>query len=115
MEEQELMVHAPCLPEAGQGDKPLLAQPQVLFEAYAGKLTRLKSLLKAGANPNAAGVGNMTALHWAAARGETACLECLVEKRASLNARDAKGRTALHFAKFFGRHGAESALNVRTS
>lgn len=55
-------------------------------------------LLKNGANVNEKGVGDLTALHLAAAYGQTTIIDYLIKHGADVNAMDSYGRTPLYFA-----------------
>ena len=67
--------------------------------AMAKDATRVKSLLKTGADANAAQGDGMTALHWAAMNGDGALAEMLLVAGASPRATTRIGGfTALHLA-----------------
>lgn len=79
--------------------------------AMAKDATRVKSLLKTGADANAAQGDGMTALHWAAMNGDGALAEMLLVAGASPRATTRIGGfTALHLASQAGRDAAVPAL-----
>ena len=79
--------------------------------AMAKDAVRVKSLLKTGADANAAQGDGMTALHWAAMNGDAAMTEMLLVAGASARATTRIGGfTALHLASQAGRDAAVPAL-----
>ncbi len=71
----------------------------------------MRALLKQGADVNAAQGDGMTALHWAAARGDVAQVAMLVYAGARLEAATRNGNyTPLHLAARGGRSAAVKAL-----
>jgi ankyrin repeat protein len=74
--------------------------------AMRGDLTQVKSLLSAGRDVNAPQGDGMTALHWAADRGDLPMVELLLKSKASVRATTRMaGYTPLHIAAKGG-HGA---------
>ncbi|HWI17038.1 MAG TPA: ankyrin repeat domain-containing protein [Vicinamibacterales bacterium] len=79
--------------------------------AERGDLASVKSLLKAGADVNAAQGDGMSALHWAAERGDAALAEALIYAGANIQAQTRIGQyTALHLAGKSGSAAVASAL-----
>lgn len=79
--------------------------------AMRGDTARLRSLLKQGVDANAAQADGMTALHWAAARGDVQSVKVLVFAGARLEAATRNGNyTPLHLAAQAGRGAAVRAL-----
>ena len=74
----------------------------------AEKLAR--SLLEAGANPNARDNAQYTPLHLAAARGDDALVRILLAKGADVHARTEAGDTALYIAAYWGQVKAARVL-----
>lgn len=70
--------------------------------AKEGSLSKVKSLLKAGADPNAMNEHHLTPLHQAAYWGETEIVELLLQYGAKVNADNGKGWTPLHSAAVAG-------------
>ncbi len=68
----------------------------LMHAAYSGTLDIMRTLLGAGANPNAQSERHATALHWAVA--DAAKLKLLVSKGAAVDAKTVEGRTALYMA-----------------
>jgi len=58
----------------------------------------VRLLLKAGADPRAADVSGLTALHYAAALGKSKAADALILDGADVDARDIHGITPLHLA-----------------
>ena len=81
--------------------------------AAAGDVTRIQTMLKAGANVNAEdkeGLG-LTALHYAAGYGHAAAIEVLLKAGANVHAKDKyAGKTPLHIAAFWGHAAAIEVL-----
>jgi len=76
-----------------------------------GDTARVRALLKQGADVNAAQGDGMTALHWAAARGDASQVSMLVYAGARLEASTRNGNyTPLHLAARAGRASAVKAL-----
>lgn len=76
-----------------------------------GDTAQVRTLLKQGADVNAAQGDGMTALHWAAARGDAAQVAMLAYAGARLEASTRNGNyTALHLAARAGRAAAVKAL-----
>ncbi|MEO7358929.1 MAG: ankyrin repeat domain-containing protein, partial [Gemmatimonadaceae bacterium] len=79
--------------------------------AMRGDSAKVRSLLKQGVDANAAQADGMTALHWAAARGDAASVKTLVFAGARLETTTRNGSyTPLHLAAQAGRGGAVRAL-----
>ena len=80
--------------------------PRVADAAMHGDLATVRSLLRQGANVNVAQGDGMTALHWAAERGDTTMAAELLRAKANVRAVTRIGEyTALHIAAKGG-HGA---------
>lgn len=76
-----------------------------------GDSAAVRLLLKQGADVNAAQADGMTALHWAASRGDVSMTKMLVFAGARVDAFTRNGNyTPLHLAARSGRSGAASAL-----
>lgn len=90
------------------------ASPQsatVADAARRGDMEGLRALLATGADANAAPGDGMTALHWAAERGDDAMVTVLVSAGASVNARTRVGDyTPLHLAARSGSGPAVTAI-----
>lgn len=71
---------------------------RLIRAAEDGDLELVRTLLEAGANPNATNDGNFTALICAAARGHVRVVKTLLESGANLHARTKRGRTAVDIA-----------------
>jgi ankyrin repeat protein len=72
---------------------------QELFEAaQENNLSEVSRLLRAGADVNAKGHGDWTALHWASVRGHVQVFKELMEHGADIEATTLSGSTALHWA-----------------
>ena len=81
------------------------AEAPVADAAMNGDIEAVRSLLRSGADVNAAQGDGMTALHWAAQAGDRQLAEILVYAGARLDAGTRIGRyTALHIAAREGRH-----------
>ena len=81
------------------------AEAPVADAAMHGDIEAVRSLLRSGADVNAAQGDGMTALHWAAQAGDRQLAEILVYAGARLEAGTRIGRyTALHIAAREGRH-----------
>ena len=63
-------------------------------------LAEVKHFLERGANPNARGTHDMTALHLAVRQGNHDLIELLAKSGADLNAKDHSGWTPLHWCVF---------------
>lgn len=77
-------------------DKP---EPPLNVAARAGDVEAVRTLLEAGADVNAFGDDNMTALMAAAGANQQDVVKLLLERGADANLRDAKGRTASQVAQ----------------
>ncbi|MES2523425.1 MAG: ankyrin repeat domain-containing protein [Gemmatimonadota bacterium] len=76
-----------------------------------GDSTRVRLLIKQGLDVNAAQADGMTALHWAASRGDAATTRMLVSAGARLDAMTRNGNyTPLHLAARSGRADATKSL-----
>jgi ankyrin repeat protein len=69
-----------------------------------------RSLLAAGADPNARDAGAATPLHWAAGTGKLEVIDALLEGGASLDSQDGEGRTPLWWAMSSGQKAAATRL-----
>jgi ankyrin repeat protein len=88
-----------------------IADSPVADAAMRGDTARVRQLLKQGADVNAAQGDGMTALHWAAARGDASQVAMLVYAGARLEASTRNGNyTPLHLAARAGRVAAVKAL-----
>ena len=72
-----------------------------MLAALCGKTEIVKSLLEAGANPNAEDKDGDTALIEAAKKCKTEVVKLLLEAGADIEAKDKEGKTALMWAVFF--------------
>lgn len=87
------------------------ADAPVADAAMRGDTARVRQLLKQGADVNAAQGDGMTALHWAAGRGDAALIGVLVYAGARVDALTRNGNyTPLHLAARGGRAAAVRAL-----
>ena len=77
---------------------PQRREKGLIQAAEDGRLDLVRTLLEAGANPNAKSDGDVTVLMWAAARGHVEVVKVLLESGAQPNARTRKGRTAIEVA-----------------
>lgn len=90
-----------------QGMTPLL------WAAHHGHVAHLRLLLTRGANAEAVDAQGRTALHFAAARAEPACVRCLLPAcPRAVGACDSDGRTPLHLACMHG--GFDVAMEILT-
>ena len=79
--------------------------------AQEGDVGAVESLLKQGADPNAATGDGMTALHWAAERGHQKVIELLISSGAAVDTRTRIGKyTPLHLASRGGHGGIARVL-----
>ena len=86
-------------------------ESSVADAAMRGDTARVRTLLKQGADVNAAQGDGMTALHWAATRGDAAQIAMLTYAGARLEASTRNGNyTPLHLAARGGRAAAVKAL-----
>ena len=99
----------------------LSTESPVADAAMRGDSAKVRSLLKQGEDANAAQADGMTALHWAAARGDVASIKTLVFAGARLETSTRNGSfTPLHLAAQAGRGAAvrsllESGANVNAT
>jgi len=90
---------------------PTSRAPVVAEAAMKGDLATVKKLVQQGANVNLAQGDGMTALHWAAERGDLAMTETLLRARASVKATTRiGGYTPLHVATKSGSAAVVRAL-----
>ena len=68
--------------------------------AFHGRVAVVRLLLRRGADPNLRGWGLRRALHWAADRGQLACVKELVRAGASIGYEDVGGDDALDLARW---------------
>lgn len=93
------------------GDVLMPTESPVADAAMRGDSAKVRSLLKQGIDANAAQADGMTALHWAAARGDAAQVKVLVFAGARLESSTRNGSyTPLHLAAQAGRGAAVRAL-----
>ena len=93
------------------GDVVASTESPVADAAMRGDSAKVRSLLKQGIDANAAQADGMTALHWAAARGDAAQVKVLVFAGARLESSTRNGSyTPLHLAAQAGRGAAVRAL-----
>jgi len=83
--------------DAGQPDEDLVRG------AMFDRAQLVNTALQAGADPNAAGAENTSALMWAAERGHLDIARILLEAKADLNRQNNSGLTALMLAARSGR------------
>ncbi|CAH0550681.1 unnamed protein product [Brassicogethes aeneus] len=104
---QTLLAHTDISVTVMDGDK---RQP-LLWAASAGSARALLSLIRAGANVEACDKDGLTALHCAASRGHTDCIDTLLTLcGASPDVIDSNGCTALHYAVTLGHADATALL-----
>lgn len=98
---QTILAHQEIVVSVMDGDK---RQP-LLWAASAGSAKAVLALVRAGAAVEAADKDGLTALHCAASRGHTDCLDTLLTLcGASPDVIDSNGCTALHYAVTLGKH-----------
>ena len=91
--------------EDGDGRQPLL------WAASAGSAKALLALIRAGASADAPDKDGLTALHCAASRGHTDCIDTLLTLcGTSPDVIDSNGCTALHYAVTLGHADATALL-----
>ncbi|KAG5891757.1 hypothetical protein JTB14_012491 [Gonioctena quinquepunctata] len=104
---QTLLSHSDIVVSVTDGDK---RQP-LLWAASAGSARAVLALIRAGANVEAADKDGLTALHCAASRGHTDCMDTLLTLcGASIDVIDSNGCTALHYAVTLGHADATALL-----
>nr|XP_023022451.1 ankyrin repeat domain-containing protein 12 isoform X1 [Leptinotarsa decemlineata] len=104
---QTLLSHGDIVVSVADGDK---RQP-LLWAASAGSARAVLALVRAGANVEAADKDGLTALHCAASRGHTDCMDTLLTLcGASIDVIDSNGCTALHYAVTLGHADATALL-----
>jgi ankyrin repeat protein len=87
------------------------ANSSVADAARAGDLNAVKTMLKGGGDVNAAHGDGMTALHWAASRGDAAMTQMLLAAGANIRATSRLGGiTPLHLASQAGHASVVAAL-----
>jgi len=90
------------LRHGAQGGDPLSWAPSadrpVFRAAREGRYADVESALMQGMSPYERGIGQETALHWAAAYGHPAVVQLLLTHGAEVDARDAGNTTPLHYA-----------------
>jgi uncharacterized protein len=74
----------------------------VLASHFSSGLSQISVLLEAGADPNASDKDSMTALHFAASRGDSTMAALLLKSKANPNLRDTAGLTPLMYAVMQG-------------
>ncbi len=93
------------------GDAVYSTESPVADAAMRGDSAKVRTLLKQGVDANAAQADGMTALHWAAARGDAAEVKVLVFAGARLESTTRNGSyTPLHLAARAGRAAAVLSL-----
>jgi ankyrin repeat protein len=93
------------------GDYVMPTESPVADAAMRGDSAKIRTLLKTGADANAAQADGMTALHWAAARGDAQSVKVLVFAGARLESTTRNGNfTPLHLASQAGRAATVRAL-----
>ncbi|MGV3709688.1 MAG: ankyrin repeat domain-containing protein [Gemmatimonas sp.] len=93
------------------GDVVMPTESPVADAAMRGDSAKIRTLLKSGADANAAQADGMTALHWAAARGDAQSVKVLVFAGARLESATRNGNfTPLHLAAQAGRANSVRAL-----
>lgn len=96
---QALLTHSEIQVSVVDEDK---RQP-LLWAASAGSAKAVLALVRAGASVEASDKDGLTALHCAASRGHTDCLDTLLTLcGASTDVIDSNGCTALHYAVTLG-------------
>jgi len=80
----------------------------------AGRVDDVTVLLDHGAEIDAAGERGMTALHYAAMKGDVDAIRLLLGRGASPGIKDADGRTPFDWAIPAGKRDVISALSART-
>src|SRR5919197_3402567 len=101
-------------PSPMKGQTPADAQA-LMRAADEGDAARVRVLLAAGADANAAAEGGETALMRAAARGHVEVVETLLDAGGDVHAESENGFTPLFMAVFFGHADVARALLARGS
>ncbi len=90
---------------------PIRANASLADAAKAGDLDAVKAMLQSGGDVNAAHGDGMTALHWAASRGDAAMTQMLLSAGANIRATTRLGAiTALHLASESGHANVVASL-----
>lgn len=88
----------------------LAAESDVADAVMRGDAAALRSLLRDGADANAAQIDGATALHWAVHRGEVETVSLLLEAGARVDAANRVGVTPLAMAALYGHAAIADAL-----
>ncbi|XP_057658989.1 ankyrin repeat, PH and SEC7 domain containing protein secG isoform X2 [Diorhabda carinulata] len=104
---QTLLSH----PEIKVSETDVDKRQPLLWAASAGSSRAVLALIRAGANVEASDKDGLTALHCAASRGHTDCMDTLLTLcGASVDVIDTNGCTALHYAVTLGHADATALL-----
>ncbi|XP_056640906.1 serine/threonine-protein phosphatase 6 regulatory ankyrin repeat subunit B [Diorhabda sublineata] len=104
---QTLLSH----PEIKVSETDVDKRQPLLWAASAGSSRAVLALIRAGANVEASDEDGLTALHCAASRGHTDCMDTLLTLcGASVDVIDTNGCTALHYAVTLGHADATALL-----
>lgn len=96
---QTLLTHSDIVVSVADGD----GRQPLLWAASAGSAKAVLALVRAGASVEAPDKDGLTALHCAASRGHTDCIDSLLTLcGASPDVIDSNGCTALHYAVTLG-------------
>jgi hypothetical protein len=87
---------------SGAQGRPRTATQRLVAAVNAGDAALVTSLLREGADPNAAGYNGRTVLMRAASTGRAEVVRALLDAGADVNAKKENGATALVMAAFFG-------------
>jgi len=106
-----LLAAVPDAPAAVPDSSAVAPDSPVADAAQGGDMELVRTLLRGGADVNAAQGDGMTALHWAAMRGDVSMIETLLYAGSNLEATTRLGAyTPLHLASKDGRADAVAAL-----